>query len=391
MVGFRSRVLWAVTGLLLLSSVATWLVAVNGRQLAGGDDGIEMVTSQKYSFSSSFSSSSSDDDDNDVVVWKEEGSTAAAAAAAAALPDVHPFCKFCKGAVKDFQAEINRPDAVDVAVQSFEQFVCGKLQAEGIREKCKEVGEIYIPALIDVLREDVTEDKVCGALKLCDEDDGLSLSSPRSPLFSPMNHPPPHRPRHRHSKRRCKVCEAFAAQALRYLGQNETVAEIVSLAHKACQRLKGETSQEECNSLVEVYAQDLPSVMASITPEQFCHLLKFCDGDDNPAAAAADDERERDDGEAEDVNDVNAVGHGGNECLLCRYAVVKARKRLENPEVQEMILGLLDRTCEKVPKHTDQCKAFLESYSENFFANLDVILDPHGFCRRMGACFSSSM
>ncbi|XP_073066490.1 uncharacterized protein [Primulina eburnea] len=72
----------------------------------------------------------------------------------------------------------------------------------------------------------------------------------------------------------CTLCKKLASDALKYLAENKTRTEIISILHQACTKIH--PFEKECIVLVDFYAPLLLSEVSSMKPTDLCQKTDLC-------------------------------------------------------------------------------------------------------------------
>ncbi|XP_068651277.1 uncharacterized protein [Aristolochia californica] len=163
------------------------------------------------------------------------------------------------------------------------------------------------------------------------------------------------------SEKLCSLCEQFAAQAISYLGENKTQAEIIESLHQACSRLH--KFQRECVTLVDYYAPLLFVQVAVVNPEDFCRKVNLC----------------------EELAFTSLSRHP-NSCELCHHALSEILVKITDPEKQLDIIEALLKACEKVENYVTKCKNLVLEYGPIILANAEQFLETNDLCTSLHIC-----
>ncbi|OAY66838.1 prosaposin-like [Ananas comosus] len=165
-------------------------------------------------------------------------------------------------------------------------------------------------------------------------------------------------------KQFCQLCEELAAEALFYIGENETQAEIVGVLHQACSKLR--SLKQQCITLVDYYAPLLFLEITTISPEQFCEKVNLC----------------------KDTALIR-LPKLGDVCTLCHQVVDEILAKLEDSDTQLDVIEMLLKACTKVETYVQQCKKLVFEYGPLILADLDKFLETKDICTSIHACKAS--
>eukprot|EP00850_Spirogloea_muscicola_P008392 SM000044S16039 [mRNA] locus=s44:603201:604650:- [translate_table: standard] len=165
----------------------------------------------------------------------------------------------------------------------------------------------------------------------------------------------------------CEACEVVAAELEVLLADPQTTEElIVVLEATVCTQAQGKFL-EQCKSLVEMYVpQMIQSLQVSLNADTMCVQTGIC--------------------QSEQINAIALHKTKKEECVMCHFFILEAKRKLKDPVVQPKVLVFLANTCNRVPEYADQCKDAVGEYAPIVFANIDVVLDAKVICSKIGAC-----
>uniref|UniRef100_A0ACD5VKI5 Uncharacterized protein n=1 Tax=Avena sativa TaxID=4498 RepID=A0ACD5VKI5_AVESA len=163
----------------------------------------------------------------------------------------------------------------------------------------------------------------------------------------------------------CQLCQHYSTEALFYLQQNETQAEILSILNHECAKLG--PLRQQCITLVDYYVHILLLEVSVVKPEEFCESAHLC-----PKGAAV------------------PVSAGGEACGLCHQALVEVLTMLKDPDAKLEIVQLLLKTCSKAEKYVAQCKRLVLEYVPLILVKTQKYLETTDVCYAVHACKTGS-
>lgn len=159
----------------------------------------------------------------------------------------------------------------------------------------------------------------------------------------------------------CQLCQQYSTEALFYLQQNETKAEILSVLNHACVKLG--PLRQQCITLVDYYIPILLLEVSVVKPEEFCESAHLC-----PKGTAI------------------RVSAGGEACGLCHQALVEVLTMLKDPNAKLEIVKLLLKTCSKAEQYAPLCKRLVLEYTPLVLVKLQKYLETTDVCFAIHAC-----
>jgi saposin len=249
------------------------------------------------------------------------------------------LCDTCLQLSQEAQMVLADPETPKHVIHVADQLVCDPLQP-GLKVKCERMFEKYVPQVILDLEALLGPDKLCFESGLCNGPPALNAFED--------------------DRKSCKMCEEMATNALTFLENNRTQAEIVIALHLACAQLQQLSKQ--CDMLVDMYTPRMVQELDNITPEQFCLKTRMC----RPLRMILDQ----------------------NDCATCQFVILEIKIKLQDPKTQEKVLDVFMNGCNRVVNHVDECKALVTQYGPFVLANIDKILDSQAVCCKAGFCKS---
>ncbi|KAL6865085.1 hypothetical protein ACP4OV_016236 [Aristida adscensionis] len=164
----------------------------------------------------------------------------------------------------------------------------------------------------------------------------------------------------------CQLCEQFASEALFYLKENETQTEIIETLHEACSKFY--SFKLECTRLVDYYAPLFFTKISSLSPEEFCLSVSFC----------------------EMVTFIRLPRHE-DACTLCHDVVDEIVTDLEDPDMELKIIEILLKGCNNAENFVQKCKRLIIQNAPVILEHIKKYLKKRDFCNSIHVCGGRSV
>lgn len=169
-------------------------------------------------------------------------------------------CAICEYVVSVLKNLLEKNSTEEEIMEALNK-VCSILPG-GLNASCKDFVNKYVPAIIEMLRQEVDPKVVCDLLGLCSKK--LMTAAVRS------------------SNDLCLVCEMIVQYVEALLDQKTSVEEIEKLMKKVCNFLPS-SMKSECVNIVNTYGDLIIHLIATeYTPQQACKIAKLCSSAGNP-------------------------------------------------------------------------------------------------------------
>jgi hypothetical protein len=196
------------------------------------------------------------------------------------LQDTSTRCEYCNTAIqqiKDSIIKLKTPDEISQIVKD----ACAKIGDPNKELECKAFADIYIDAVIQLIKADVDGKIVCGLLKFCNNHGDLGRAA--LPLARSLDGSTPSNSQDSQSSGNpiCDECRTFfrIMQATLLANEAETVMEQMFLS-QLCARLG--PVELECQSLVR---SQMPALLRSysdgMVPDVICSKIGCCSPSEN--------------------------------------------------------------------------------------------------------------
>ncbi|XAR55754.1 hypothetical protein NMG60_11035945 [Bertholletia excelsa] len=163
----------------------------------------------------------------------------------------------------------------------------------------------------------------------------------------------------------CVLCEEFAAEAIRYLEDNQTQTEIIQTLHKSCSRLL--SFKQQCITLVDYYVPLLFAEVELLQPEEFCQKINLCE-----------------------QRLIASRPRSDNKCEICEEVIAEVILKLKDPDTQLEIIEYLLKACDAVQSYLKKCKRMVLEYGPLILADAEKFLEKTDICVAIHACDSPS-
>jgi saposin len=177
--------------------------------------------------------------------------------------NISPECVLCEFVMKEID-DLLGDNVTEAHIIAALDKVCSLMPAK-LEQACKDFVTTYGPAILALLKQELSPAQVCTFLGLCTkvtDDEKL-----KQPLNVPVK-----------SDEMCLVCETVVQYIDAMLEQNATIEEIEAVVKKVCNLLP-DTYKTQCQQLVADYASEIIHYIAEkYSPKEICTLLKLCTG-----------------------------------------------------------------------------------------------------------------
>lgn len=169
-------------------------------------------------------------------------------------------CAICEYIVTMLKNLLEKNSTEEEIMEALDK-VCSILPS-GLNASCKDFVNKYVPAIIEMLRQQVDPKLVCNLLGLCSNK--LVTAAVRN------------------SNDMCLVCEMIVQYVEALLDQKSSVEEIEKLMKKVCNFLP-RSMKSECVNIVTTYGDMIIHLIATeYTPQEACKIAKLCSSAGNP-------------------------------------------------------------------------------------------------------------
>jgi len=287
-------------------------------------------------------------------------------------------CVFCEYFLHYLQQAITNPKSEEEIKDVIDK-ACSKLPSS-INKNCMEFVDMYEPALIAILAEEIDPSQVCPLIKACPSSDVGDVE-----IFMTQGS----------DGGKCPLC-LFAVDRLEQMVKNGKTEENIKAAlNKLCSHLS-DSLAEECNDFVNTYTNELVEMLiADLTPQEVCVYLKLCTdnrppkGHMEPAMFEGDIETNMipdDTVEGVPVHQSEDLATGPN-CVLCEFIMKQIQDELKDNSTEEEIKKTVHHICNVMPGSIrTECNGFVNQYADMVIQLLIAATVPSEICRMMHMC-----
>ncbi|CAF4491466.1 unnamed protein product, partial [Rotaria socialis] len=272
-------------------------------------------------------------------------------------PATCALCKYIVGYV-DIIIQNNKSEA---AIEAALEKVCGILPA-AIKPACDQFVVTYGPALFQLIQKYGTPDKVCGALKLCNngtqtmESIDLIDTVPSKPIKDDPE---------------CSLCKYVVSYLDLLIQSNITAAELEKALEFVCTILPS-SYQKQCKTFVDTYAPILAELIAELDdPNVVCVWLTLCPKSDDKFIQVP----------ALKINKFKSL-----PCNLCEYIVNYLDAIIQSNSTETQFEDALDKACKIIPvsQLQSECQTLVHLYGVDLINYLVSHGDPKTVCQKLG-------
>jgi len=266
-----------------------------------------------------------------------------------------PTCVLCEYVLHELQQYIQDGQTEEENKKSV-QAICDHMPGP-IKKECKSFVDIYEPAIVAFLVNEISPTEVCPMLHLCDKQEEIN-NLKGSGLISLK------------SNAHCEMCEFAINEVFDVLKDKEDREMVKNVLESICYRLPN-SIERRCENFVEKYTDSLINLIVSgLTPDEVCAALSLCSSE----TAALEIVPVK-----KDMEDTT--------CVLCEYVITTLDSMLEDKTNEEQIKAALESICSILPKSIEsQCDKFVEQYTDIIIEMLTKDVTPEMICTNLGLC-----
>lgn len=287
-------------------------------------------------------------------------------------------CPLCLYAITELEKMINGDKSKDKIKEALNK-VCSHLPGH-LRPECVDFVNTYTDELVEMMIKDFKPQEVCVFLKMCTdskpapeitedskEEENYGWDVETNLIFDDTidGHPVD-----KLGDEKCILCEFIMKQIDDELKDKKTDDELKALVHSVCKMLPG-TIKDSCNKFIDQYADAIILLLQSaMEPQSICTYMKMCDKPQHP---------------------LEFIREEVSKCGVCRSAAEIMKTILKNPNVDQNINHLFEKTCRGMPLDMKQtCESIT---NENGIALISQFARgetrPDSICRSLSYCSSS--
>lgn len=188
----------------------------------------------------------------------------------------HPYCVMCEFVMRELRQMIGKNATEEEIMQALEK-VCDYMP-ESLTKSCHSFVEMYGPAIIKMIIEELDPEEICTEIGLCGQVAHKPTSTPtHAPVERTTTNPHPTKPS-LESDQTCAVCETIIQYLEALVEQNATTREIEQILEKICNFLP-QSMTKQCEDVIEKYGDLVVHFITSMaSPKEICTLMGICDG-----------------------------------------------------------------------------------------------------------------
>ncbi|XP_074856360.1 prosaposin isoform X2 [Carettochelys insculpta] len=321
-------------------------------------------------------------------------------------------CDLCKEVVT-VVGNLLKDNSTEGEIRSYIEKVCEFLPDQGLVSECKETVDAYLPAVMDLIKEELDNPEVlCSALSLCqslqkhlasmklqkqlqsNKIPELDFSEVASPFMAnvPLLLYPQDKPKqesHGHASV-CEDCVKLITDVQEAVRTNSSfVNSLIEHAKQECERL-GPGTADLCKDYISQYSDLAIQMMMHMQPKDICATIGLCPSLKSvpfqtlvPAKVMPEVKMEAVEVQKNQVQSENSV------CEICEIVVKEVTSLLESNRTEEEIMYGIEKLCSVFPQSVkEQCKDFVDIYGK---AVIEMLLDatnPEAVCIMLKCCSS---
>merc|ERR1719356_2263742 len=281
----------------------------------------------------------------------------------AAQEMIRPGCVLCEFVMYRLQ-EWLQDDHTQEDIQQGLTRVC-QTAPDSLKDQCQNLVDLYGPAIVQLLIQDVDPKRVCTVLNVCKVETETPQMSNSVDLLGAAAEK-------KDADSNCANCQYVLAIVLDTLEQRDNQDEVRNLLETACDLFPSSVSGK-CQAFVDSYTAVVVDFIAhGATPLQVCQYLRLC-----PAASVTSPPA---------VTEVES--RVDPKCTVCVYLVNAIDDAIEDPSDVEKVKEFLEGMCAHMPSEgiKKECKVFVDKYTQ---AIIDLIAHgatPEDVCAEIGLC-----
>ena len=261
------------------------------------------------------------------------------------------LCEYVIDTLDNYLGDRNNEAEIKAAVES----VCEKMPGS-LRNKCDHLVEVYEPAIVAFILNNIDSSQICSMLHLCDnqnllESDGLPSLRQNS---------------------NCEMCEFAMNEVFSVLKNKDDQDMVKNVLEGICYRLP-DSIERNCEDFVEKYTSTLINlILSGLTPDGICSALNLCTAETPPTTSPA------------------PAPVADSTCVLCEYVITTLDSMLEDKTNKDEIKASLEKLCSLLPSSVEkQCDTFVSTYTDLIIDMLTKDVSPEMICTNLGLCKSS--
>ncbi|XP_065700058.1 prosaposin isoform X2 [Patagioenas fasciata] len=342
-------------------------------------------------------------------------------------------CDLCKELVT-VVGKVLKDNGTEDEIRSYLEKTCEFLPDQGLVSECKEIVDSYLPAIMDMIKEELDKPEVvCSALSLCqslqkhlaamklqkqlqsNKIPELDFSELASPFMAnvPLLLYPQDKPKQKSKESGdvCQDCIQLVTDVQEAVRTNSTfVKSLVAHAEEECDRLGPEVS-DMCKNYISQYSDLAIQMMMHMAvfsnagiglqnailldaltkqPKDICAMVGFCPSVKSVPLQTLLPAQVVHEVKMETVEKAVVQEKTFSVCEICETMVKEVTGLLESNKTEEEIVHEMEMVCYLFPASVkDQCKDFIDVYGQ---ALIDMLLEatsPEAVCVMLKCCAAS--
>merc|ERR1719495_2900589 len=267
---------------------------------------------------------------------------------------IKPGCVLCEFVMYRLQ-EWLQDDHTQEDIQEGLHRVCMEAP-DTLKDRCQGMVNVYGPAIVQLIIQDVDPKKVCTVLDICDHEKSPRTDDQVAAVDQQMS--PWEAKREKDSN--CDNCQYVLAIVMDTVTQRDNADEIRNLLDSVCSLLPASVS-DKCENFINAYAEQVIQMIAdNLTPDEICQALELC------AAPPPQD----------------------NTCIVCKYVVKTVDRMFADEQDIEEIKEELEQACKVMynQKLIKECQTFVDTYTHDIIEFIAKGATPKQVCEYLHLC-----
>lgn len=296
------------------------------------------------------------------------------------LTDV-PICADCKKFMGDIQSMVTSATTEQQVEDYLEQNLCAQLGS--MADECKALVEMYVPTVMDLLKQEFDPAMICEAMGFCNQSSLYTktllakLTLQKSKLYKSAMLVS--------GAEECEVCKTVITELQAMEKDKATQKEMEDFVeNEICSRLGA--LKGACDEAVETYGPELFMLLAAeLDPDTFCAAIGLCSGKivSNKLPSLPMLMKQ-----APPPKKLKA----STTCVLCEFVMNEVDEMLGDNRTEEAIVAALDKVCSVLPSTIGaECTNFVNTYGPGILTLLEQELSPQLVCSTLGLCSSTTL
>ncbi|KAK2545146.1 prosaposin [Columba livia] len=342
-------------------------------------------------------------------------------------------CDLCKELVT-VVGKVLKDNGTEDEIRSYLEKTCEFLPDQGLVSECKEIVDSYLPAIMDMIKEELDKPEVvCSALSLCqslqkhlaamklqkqlqsNKIPELDFSELASPFMAnvPLLLYPQDKPKQKSKESGdvCQDCIQLVTDVQEAVRTNSTfVKSLVAHAKEECDRLGPEVS-DMCKNYISQYSDLAIQMMMHMAvfnnagiglqnvilldaltkqPKDICAMVGFCPSVKSVPLQTLVPAQVVHEVKMETVEKAVVQEKTLSVCEICETMVKEVTGLLESNKTEEEIVHEMEMVCYLFPASVkDQCKDFIDVYGQALIDMLLEATNPEAVCVMLKCCAAS--